>query len=79
MGKAALVPAAPFFSRLHLACRAWTALLAATSAHAALTYQETSERGEGLNPIFLARQFLSSLGNLARQVPSCPWRHWSLS
>ncbi|KAL4428567.1 hypothetical protein ABPG77_008879 [Micractinium sp. CCAP 211/92] len=56
-----LAPALP----LRYALGAWTALLAATSAHAALTYHETSEQGEGLNPIFLARQSLSSLGNLA--------------
>ncbi|KAL4434405.1 hypothetical protein ABPG75_000846 [Micractinium tetrahymenae] len=55
-----LAPAPP----LRYALGAWTALLAATSAHAALTYQETSEKGEGLNPIFLVHQFLSSLGNL---------------
>ncbi len=64
------------WSCLCLVRRAWTALLAATSAHAALTYHETSEQGEGLNPIFLARQSLSSLGNLARCMAG--HRRWSV-
>ncbi|KAI3439039.1 hypothetical protein D9Q98_001449 [Chlorella vulgaris] len=40
-----------------------TLLLSATSFHAAMTVQETSEGG--LNPFFLAKRFLSSLGNLS--------------
>lgn len=44
-----------------------TALLGAASAHAALTYQETSD--QGLNPLYLLKQFLKSLGNLSE--PAC--------
>ena len=39
-------------------------MLGAASAHAALTYRETAPAG-GLSPAYLARQFLSSLGNLS--------------
>lgn len=47
---------------LRLALGVCTALLGATTAHAALTYHETSE--QGLSLPYLVRQFFKSLGNL---------------
>lgn len=55
-----LAPQQPLRAALGLC----TAVLLATSAHAALTYNETSEAGGGWNPLFLLRQCLSTLGNV---------------
>lgn len=62
-----LTPAAPAL-RAPAPASVITTLLCATAVHAALTYQETDE--QGLNPFYLARQFLSSVGNLTRWVGS---------